>query len=44
MFLPGKSSVKVSSEVFDVFFLRKLDVTYVDHWTCVFVGCECDLG
>jgi hypothetical protein len=31
MFVPGKSSVEVESEVFDVFFLRKLDIVYVDQ-------------
>jgi hypothetical protein len=30
MFVPGKSSVEVQSEVLDVFLLRKLDVVYVD--------------
>jgi hypothetical protein len=42
--VPGKSSVEVQSEVFDVLFLRKLDVIYADWWTHIFMGGECDLG
>jgi hypothetical protein len=44
VFVPGKSSVEVQSELSDAFFLRKLDVIYVDQWTCVFADGECDLG
>jgi hypothetical protein len=40
---PGKSFVEVQSEVFEVF-LRKLYIVYVDRWTCVHAGGECDLG
>jgi hypothetical protein len=29
---------------YDVIFLTKLNVVYVDRWTRVFVGCESDLG
>jgi hypothetical protein len=43
MFVPGKSSVEVQSEVLDVFFLGKLDIAYVDRWARVFMGDECDL-
>jgi hypothetical protein len=35
----------VQYEVFDVFFLRKLDVVFfVDRWTRVLAGGECDLA
>jgi hypothetical protein len=33
----------VQSDVFDVFFLSKLDVVYVDRWTRVFARGESDL-
>jgi hypothetical protein len=42
MFVPGKSSVEVQFEVFDIF-MRRLDVVYVDRWTRIFAGGECDL-
>jgi hypothetical protein len=44
MFVPDKSSVEVQSKVFEVLFLRKLAIVYVDLWTRVFAGGECDLG
>jgi hypothetical protein len=44
MFVPGKSSVTVQSEVFDVFFLRKLNALYVDQWIRVLAGGDWDLG
>jgi hypothetical protein len=43
MFVPGKSSVEVQSEVFDIFFVRKLDVVYVDRWWWVVNVTRADL-
>jgi hypothetical protein len=36
MFVPGKSPVEVQSEIFDVLFLRELDVVYIDRSAVVF--------
>jgi hypothetical protein len=41
MFVLGKSSVEVQFKLFDVF-MRKFDIIYVDWWTRVFAGGECD--